>query len=467
MTPALLATTLLCGFSLAARADTPVDTPAYYSHAVPLTVSGKNALVQVRLPPDVYRHARSRDLNDLRVFDAAGKALPFALLPAATATQTGTRALPAAIFPVYADAATLERDNVEIRTAQGGTITAITTRADSAARQEVLSALVLDFGPGTDQQAIDALVFTPPSEVRNYAAQVTLEVSDDLRTWETLGYASLSWLSNNEQQTLASNRMELPGRAFRYARLVWREGKPIRFAAISAQVPVTQPAAAPPDSITLQPQAGRFAGDLVYQVGLAVPAQRMRLAFGPGNVVLPATLGHYAPLPAARGKPVTRWEFVPHLQATFYQFVQNGVERRSGEVAVSGLQADQWVLRAPGTPLRPALTVSWPPSTLVFMASGSAPYSLQVGRAQARAAQRPIDEVAPGLSEAELSALEQASTGPALAQRAAALADQLKAADTAGLRRKLILWGVLLLGVAVLAAMAWNLMRQMKDPDQA
>ncbi len=59
------------------------DAPADFSHAMPLAVSGKNAVVQLRLPPAAYLHARSAQLDDLRVFDASGKALPFALLATA------------------------------------------------------------------------------------------------------------------------------------------------------------------------------------------------------------------------------------------------------------------------------------------------------------------------------------------------------------------------------------------------
>ena len=66
----LLAGAGACGSPLAGQ-KVP-DTPASYSHAIPLTVSGKSAIVSVPLPPAVYQHARSAALADLRIFDAAG-----------------------------------------------------------------------------------------------------------------------------------------------------------------------------------------------------------------------------------------------------------------------------------------------------------------------------------------------------------------------------------------------------------
>lgn len=456
-------TLLLCSLPCAALAADSGDAPAHYSHAIGLDLSGRNALVQLRLPPAAYLHARSSHLDDLRVFDGAGKALPFALLEAGAPAPVSRVALAAAIFPLHTDGAPADSDNVEIRTSSGGSITAITTRSAGAPKQEVLSALVLDFGLEAARQPIDALVFTLPPTVTNYEAQVTLEVSTDLRHWDTLAHAGLSWLSNSAQQTLTSNRMEFAPRAFRYGRLVWRAGTPLQFAAISAQAPVARPVAPEMDSITLQPQAGRVANDLVYQAGPALPAERIGLRFGPGNVVMPAMLGRYVQLPPPRGKTGVRWEFVPHLQTTFYQFTQDGAQRRSADIDAAGLRAAQWVLRletAPPSP--PTLTLSWRPATLVFMASGRAPYRLHVGRAGAQSTQRPIGEVAPGLSPSELAALERATPGPvqALAAPAVLAVD----AGAAGLRRKLVLWGVLLLGVAVLGAMAWKLARQMKEP---
>lgn len=453
----LLAPVLLCCLA-PALAD---DAPARYSHAIGLALSGQNALVQLRLPPAVYLHARSATLDDVRVVDGAGKALPFALLEPQPLAKVSTRALPAAIFPVYSESAQAARDTIEIRTSASGTVTSITPPS-GAAPGRTLSALVLDFGAAAAGQAINALVFTPPPDAGNYEAQVALEVSNDLRSWDTLGYASLSWLSNSERQTLRSERMEFAPRAFRYGRLVWREGRPLPFSAITADAPVTLTEGAAFDSLSLRPRPGRFAHDLVYEAGPAIAPERIALSFGPGNVVMPATLGYYAAVPPPRGQTGTRWDFVPRLHATFYQFTQDGVQRRSSEIAAEGLHGPQWVLRSQAVPTpAPILKLSWRPATLVFMASGTAPYSLLVGRAQAPSVRRPIGQVAPGLTHTELAALELATPGAPRLQHPDATAQPTGAAPAGP---KLALWGVLLLGVAVLAAMAWKLHRQMNQP---
>jgi hypothetical protein len=459
---------VLAGSALAQTA--PPDNAASYAHAIPLTVSGKNAVVQLRLPPAVYLNSRSATLDDLRIFDAAGSALPFALLAPTARSQSSTRQLPVKVFPVGMNGGDTRdvRHDVDIKTSADGSVTSISTRSATTGRTDsgaTTGALVLEIGG--KRAAIDALVFTLPEGVANYQAQVELEVSDDLRIWETLGYASLGWLANSNRDTLTNNRMEFGARAFRYARLTWHQGKPLQFSSIVAESPVSTETAAALDSISLKPHAGKFGHDLVYDAAVALPVRRLGLHFGAQNVVMPALLGQYVELPSAQGASTTRWEFVPRMRATFFQITQDGKQRSSGDFTLDEVHASGWVIR-PERALQgaPELRLSWTPATLVFMGSGAPPYSLYVGRDKAKSMRRDVDQVAPGFTGAELQALEQALAGPVKAGAAqAAATSDAQAAGSAAQGRVAALWAALLLGVGVLAFMAWKLVGQMKKPE--
>lgn len=465
-----------CWATLATAQQPVSDTAADYSHAMPVTVSGKNAVVQLRLPQAVYLNARSADLDDLRVFNASGKALPFALMQPAAQSQASRRELPVTVFPVTnaTGQASAVKNDFEIKTSADGAVTSITTRhgaqPNRGAEGARLSALVFDMGKADGARpAFDALAFTLPEEISNYHAQVELEVSDDLRGWETLGNASLSWLANDARQSLISNRMEFAPRAFRYARLTWREGTPIQFARIVAEAPTHTELPPALENIVVQPVAGKFAGDLVYNAAPAIPVRRLNLQFSAQqNVVLPALLGEYVELPAVKGTATTRWDFRPRLQATFFQITQDGKQRTSGDVIVDEVHQSRWVLRPrSATSDQPALKLSWTPATLVFMATGPGPYSMRFGRANARPARLDVAQVAPGFSAAELQSVEQAVAGQLTAGSVQpAAASDAEAASGAARTRMLLLWGVLLLGVGVLAFMAWRLIGQMKNGDQ-
>ena len=75
-------------------ANPPSDTPSDYAYNMPLTISGTQGVVQLRLPKALYLHARSAELNDVRVFDASGEPLPFAFQQASTRPHVSHRSLP-------------------------------------------------------------------------------------------------------------------------------------------------------------------------------------------------------------------------------------------------------------------------------------------------------------------------------------------------------------------------------------
>ncbi|MES2315914.1 MAG: DUF3999 family protein [Pseudomonadota bacterium] len=465
--PARFVLLALACCSAGAQAQAP-DSPASYSHAIPLTVSGKNAVVQLRLPPAAYLNSRSGSLDDLRIFDAAGNALPFALMQPSVQLQSNRHPLPVKVFPVGMKAGDTRdvRNDVDIKTSADGAVTSISTRhvASNAASTDAVGALVLEIGDG--RAPIDALVFTLPAGVDNYQAQVELEVSENLQSWETVGYASLNWLANSNRDTLSNNRMEFAARAFRYARLSWRQGKPLQFASIVAETPALTEQAAAQDSITFKARQGKFDKDLAYDAAVALPVSRLGLQFAAQNVVLPALVGHYVELPSTAGA-ATRWEFVPRMQATFFQILQDGKQRSSGDIAVDEVHSASWVIRPQAAVAgAPELKLSWTPATLVFLGSPAPPYTLYVGRDKARPTRRALAQVAPGFSATELRSLEWAVAGTVkLGSGQAVSASDAATASRAARIRLAALWAALLLGVSVLGFMAWRLVAQMKKSD--
>lgn len=442
----------------------PADTPLDYTHAFALAISGTPGVVQLQVPRDAYLNARSAGLHDLRIFDAKGVAQPFALRQPEGSAGTTHRTLPVRVFPLMAERPDAPLAGLEVSTATDGRVLSVRlpgTQADTPARgRERLAGLVLDLRQegSAEPPLVDALQFTLPSARSNYTGQLWLEASDDLKRWEAVGVAELSWLSNASDETLANDKLEFPARPMRYARLSWRSGEPLQFAAITAHTPVQASRAPASESLLLPAQPGREARDLVYLKPPGITPLRMGLQFGGGNIVLPATLGSYR-----ESRKPGQHRFEPALHTTFYRLEQNGTPRESGDIAVPPGLGERWVLRFEQPPsVKPALRISWEPATLVFVAGGTPPYTLAVGRAKAAPAARPIGEVAPGFTPDELRGLERATPG-AVREQVAALADAARRAsadNAAAQRRLMLLWGVLVLGVAVVAGMVWRLLRQ-------
>ena len=90
---------VLAALPVSVAIASPGDGPASYSHILPLGVDANQAVVQLRVPREVYLHARSPDLDDVRVFDADGASLPFALVDLAAPPVLSRQRIPVAVFP--------------------------------------------------------------------------------------------------------------------------------------------------------------------------------------------------------------------------------------------------------------------------------------------------------------------------------------------------------------------------------
>jgi hypothetical protein len=453
------------------------ETAADYSHSLPLSVSGKQGVVGFTLPQSVYLHARTADLADLRLFDADGAQAPFALHRPSPQTRTRRESWPVKRFPLMAGkdpAQSVDGIRLDIKTGADGTLLSVKTKPtrQSQTSGQTLAGLVLDVGKPGDAALplIGALSFTLPPTRQTYSAQVWLEVSGDLTHWETIGAAELSWLvgepsAAGSPEILANDRLEFAPRRFRYARLSWRGGEPLDFAKITAES-VEQTADAPAlEKLALPAAPGRKPEDLAYRAGVAIPAESVELRFSEPNIVLPAEIGRYRELPARSPGQPGAWVFEPLTRNVFYQITQDGKLRRSGAWPVPVSHYAEWVVRAqsPGT-ARPELILAWQPATLVLLAAGHPPYTLAFGREDAKPAYTRLEQVAPGFSAQELARLEQAQAGPLQTRPGLEPPAHSAAQDAAAAaqRRTLVLWAVLLAGVAALAGMLWRLFRQMR-----
>lgn len=115
-----------------ASAGAEVDQPALYSHTLPVQFQGSGALMQLRLPKDVYVHAQSDTLDDLRLFDAHGRPVPFALTLPLTQRGAGHRSTPARVFALD-DEEEAAGAKLAIRTGPDGSLLSIDTQANKAA----------------------------------------------------------------------------------------------------------------------------------------------------------------------------------------------------------------------------------------------------------------------------------------------------------------------------------------------
>jgi hypothetical protein len=218
----------------------------------------------------------------------------------------------------------------------------------------------------------------------------------------------------------------------------------------------------------LQPVAFTDAHTLRFTLPFATPVAALDIRPHGLNELVPVRVLGRSDANANNQQP---WQ--PLARAVVYQLQGSPAPQRSAAIPLDGrswrqlrVEADA---RTAGFSAAPTVALEFEPVQLVFVASGSGPFTLAAGLAPgdgALNAYLPLPSLVPGYQprqEDRLPLARLASDGaPASVQPspAAPTTVQASAASEGTPTRTLVLWGVLLVGVVLLGAMAWALARQ-------
>jgi len=435
-----------------------VSLPAFGQSAgdfrweAPVTVSGGDALNRLTLPFEAYRDARP-DFGDLRLFNAAGEALPIAFAGEPAPVVTGSTPTALAIFPISAEPG---RDvlqgslDVLVKSDARGTIVSVQGRSANKPAPMRTAAWLVDASQFA--KPMRGLVIAWDVHPGTEVVKVDVDASDDLKAWRRV--ASRAPLMHLEQSgaMIEQRRVDLSGLRAKYLRIA---GEPTTFALTGVSAlsdDVVAPAAR--SKRLVQGAAGTKPGEYLFDLGARIPVDLARIVL-PANTVAPFVL-------YTRDDDKQPWRTV--TAATFYNLTREGATLESQPAAVNAgpmrhvmAQLDP---RSPPLSSAPSLEVQWRPAQLVFVARGDGPYHLEFGNREAKATLLAVSQLIPSyeahaemkLAEAKVGAV-QANAPPEPAWRAAI-------GDTNP--RKLALWAILIVAVFVLAGMAWRLSSQMK-----
>ncbi len=192
-----------------------------------------------------------------------------------------------------------------------------------------------------------------------------------------------------------------------------------------------------------------------FDLGGALPVDRVAIELPELNSVVPAQL-------AARATAGEPWHDVTSMVT--YRLRQDAGEVSAPPLAVAPVAYRYWLLRVDPKSGglgrgQPRMRAAWTPQEIVFAARGTGPFLIAYGNATAVSTALPIVTLVPGYSSTpeSLAAIAVARPG------AAAPLGSLDQAKPPREYRRAALWGVLILGVAVLGWMAWQLSRQLNQ----
>jgi hypothetical protein len=421
-----------------------------YAVQLPLALSGEGPWYRLEVPMALHFAARFGDLRDLRVFNAEGQALAYALVPGQSEAHDSRREQAVRWFALHAEQGDATGvPNLRVQRSTSGTLIELLEPADAAQKPAQLRGWVLDASAIDENLVRLQLDWAGGQEGFQ---RFSIEASDDLQTWQPWGTGQLARLSFDGER-IEQRQVELPGRRARYLRLLWQN--PQQAPQLTSAVLHSQRSEqAPAPLVWSQPlQARRSAdGEYQWQLPLALPLERLKVELSQANSLAPIRV-------AGRSEGKGAWRAL--AQGLLYRLPENGAEIRQDELQLPGWPVQQLRLqvdpRGGGLGAEPpTLQVALRASQLVFLQRGSAPYHLALGRAGVQSAALPLTTLIPAYQPQRLQQL-----GRAELMAESTLTTPLQSASAAGGDwKRWGLWAVLLLGVGMLALMAISLLRR-------
>ncbi|MEO7743918.1 MAG: DUF3999 domain-containing protein [Usitatibacter sp.] len=425
-----------------------ISAAAEFRSNAPLTLSGGDSLQRVVLPFEVYRDSRP-DLADVRVVNAQGETVPMAWAGEPDVQREAPLMVELPVFPVarrQAGTAIRFPADVTVR-ASDGTLVAIRTKGSSP-KPPPADTMAYLMDASQVQSPIRALVVEWKAGPGTQVVPLRVESSDDLIAWSLAGSASVVKVESADR-ALKQPRVEFTPRKAKYFRVTWSGPE---FALESVRAELERGLRPPTLAVrAVQGTPGAKPGEFVFDLGARLPVEALRIIPADTNAVLSTTVH-------ARDNEASDWRLV--LVAPFYRLQREGREEQSSHVDIPRRAARYWMVTnaAGSSGGTPSMEVHWKPAQLIFVARGDAPFSLAFGKPEATAAALPVSTLIPRYERLAEMKLPQATLGEIASGPPPTRWEHLAGEVNT---RRVVLWAILLAGVAALGLMAWRLRRQM------
>lgn len=449
---------LVCGAAFAAPERLP-----QFQHAAVLALEGQGAIYTLELPVEVYRGLARRDLGDLRVLNGAGEVVPHALLGSPASERKAAAPVAMNFFPLYGPAGQAVEDiALRVERKPDGTLTAVVAPGrQRAAGRRVLGYII-------DASAVSAewreLHFDWPTGAEGASVQVRVEASDDLKSWRAVATGPLIVLRQGEL-LLERRDIQLPPTRAKYFRVAWRPADEAFKLASVAAVPVDAVSATPRSWLRIAGAAGAKPGEFTFELPASLPVDRLRFELPNENTVATVAL-------AVQERPAGPERAL--RTATLYRMEHGGEKLNSPDLEIRPTHAPRWVMRVDsrGGGLgngSPGMQAGWLPHRLVFVARGEPPFRTVFGNPEAAPASLAVQTLIPAYDPDKPLPALPARLGPVVSHAPAkpSSAETVRAYFEQMDRKKLWLWGSLVLAVLVIVGMALKLTRQLSAPGES
>ena len=440
--------------SLTSAAFAAAPGPQDYARGVQVDALSDRPLLEAVLPDDVYRVVTRADLGDVRVFNADGAVVPHAFCAAPSADEPVVTLEDLPVFEVQgATQAPRTGTHVEVQTANGTAVKVQEGEAQTTVGGTETLAHVIDARTITDPLRSIEFDWQTPDGASE--AHVRIEASEDLDQWQTVVNASTLLKVTRGTEELRRQSVPLPERPYKYLRVVRTDrGPPLQIASVVAKR-VMPAQSIEPMWFAANTMTSNEEGVLLFDSAHLAPVVYARLVLPQENTSLRVQI-------ASRSDDKAQWR--QRWSGEVYSIVTDGQQRVSPPAEFASTADRYWRVASAkagaGLDPAPTLELGYRPTRLRFLAQGAGPFTVAFGsrRAEAAPAQQ-CDSLLEGMGQRDRAQLiGEASLRPSQVLGGDAAFKPLPKKTPV---RLFLLWGVLVVGVALLVAMALSLLKRL------
>jgi hypothetical protein len=439
---------------LAASAGAAPPSKNDYASGMSIRANYAQPMVETVLPDDVYRSVTRADLGDLRVFNADGLPVPhaFCAAPSSMAPEVTEQSLPVFVLRGR-DQIYTENSRVAVETPAG---TRVNVEESSPSAPEVVSGLI-HIIDARQTETLRAIRFDWRSPDGASEVKVRIEASEDLDQWQTIVPASTLLLAQQGEQELRRERIELPTRKYEYLRVQRVDsGPPLILNSVTAE----QVAAAEeiePMWFNALHMASKEADVLYFDSQHIAPVTYARVRLAQQNSTVSVSL---------QSRPDEESPWRNRWTGESYVIVSDTVRRESPPAQFEATTDRYWrlqILKEPQVYQDSTLELGYRPAKLRFLAQGPSPFTIAFGSRRAEPAQPAVcDGLLANISAADRERMIEQGFVDELVSLGGA--DALKPLPKKTPTKVVVLWVVLVVGVALLVGMAVSLLKRVRHP---
>ena len=420
--------------------------PRDFARGIDVSTQEAGAIFRVTLPRDVYATARQPNLDDLRVFNAAGMPVPITIRRAAPASAASDAQLGVPLFPMYTTPTSGGGTSAHVKLDRQGAVVEVT---GSREQGETLSSYLVDVSGVKAPLAGLSLVWQAREDA-SFLGHVIVQGSDDLNVWRTVASPVAVAQLRHDAFTITQRELELSGARARYLRLLWpSELRDVVLTSVRVRTRGSAPVLEPNWAVLTPAPVPGSPGRAAYDAGARLPVERVDVEFADG------TDAAYVTVSSRAGRTE---EGQTRHTGLFYTLTEGGTRLTSAAARIAWTDDRYWTLettRDGGWGGRlPRLKLGWHPQELLFMAQGAGPYTLAYGSGRAGPPDAPIDAVLDNLDEESRGRIREATLGEPYDLGGA------EALNAPRSWRREVLWAVLVGAVLILGVFAMRLFRE-------